>query len=132
MDIFWKRRWRAGALDVFATAVQMKKNRPGTLITVLCQAADEGKFQAMLFAETTTLGVRTTLAQRRILPREWVKVSTRFGEVRVKVARVNGTVRQASPEFEDCRKLAEEKNVPLQSVLDEALREWGHEAKVQS
>jgi uncharacterized protein (TIGR00299 family) protein len=114
----------AGALDVFATPVHMKKNRPGMLITVLCRAADEGKFQEMLFAETTTLGVRSTLAQRRILPREWVKVSTRFGEVRVKVARVNGQVRQASPEFEDCRKLAEAKNVPLQLVLDEAMKAW--------
>jgi pyridinium-3,5-bisthiocarboxylic acid mononucleotide nickel chelatase len=127
---FLEKALAAGALDVFATPVQMKKNRPGMLITVLCQAEDEGKFQEMLFAETTTLGVRSTLAQRRILPREWVKVSTRFGEVRVKVARVNGQVRQASPEFEDCRKLAEEKKVPLQSVLDEAMREWGQGAKV--
>ena len=71
---FMEKALAAGALDVFATAVQMKKNRPGMLITVLCQAADEGKFQEMLFAETTTLGVRTTLAQRRILPREWIKV----------------------------------------------------------
>jgi uncharacterized protein (TIGR00299 family) protein len=121
---FLEKALSAGALDVFATAVQMKKNRPGMLITVLCQAADEGKFQEMLFAETTTLGVRSTLAQRRILPREWVKVTTRFGEIRMKVARVNGVVRQASPEFEDCRKLAEEKKVPLQDVLDAALRAW--------
>lgn len=121
---FLEKALAAGALDVFATPVQMKKNRPGMLITVLCQAADEGKFQEMLFAETTTLGVRSTLAQRRILPREWVKVSTRFGEVRVKVARVNGQVRQVSPEFEDCRKLAEAKNVPLQLVLDEAMKAW--------
>ncbi len=121
---FLEKALAAGALDVFATPVQMKKNRPGMLITVLCQAAEEAKFQEMLFAETTTLGVRTTLAQRRILPREWVKVSTRFGEVRMKVARVNGAVRQASPEFEDCRKLAEEKKVPLQVVLDAALRAW--------
>jgi uncharacterized protein (TIGR00299 family) protein len=121
---FMEKALAAGALDVFATAVQMKKNRPGMLITVLCQAAEEGKFQEMLFAETTTLGVRTTLAQRRILPREWVNLATRFGEVRMKVARVNGVVRQASPEFEDCRKLAEEKKVPLQEVLDAALRAW--------
>ena len=129
---FLEKALAAGALDVFATPVQMKKNRPGMLITVLCQATDERKFQEMLFAETTTLGVRSTLAQRRILPREWVKVNTRFGEVRVKVARVNGQVRQASPEFEDCRKLAEVKNVPLQAVLEEAMREWGAGAKVQS
>jgi pyridinium-3,5-bisthiocarboxylic acid mononucleotide nickel chelatase len=113
-----------GALDVFATPVQMKKNRPGLLITVLCKQQDESKFQHMLFAETTTLGVRSTLAQRRILPREWVDVSTKFGHVRIKVARVNGEVQQASPEFEDCRKLASEKNVPLQQVLDEAMRQW--------
>lgn len=121
---FLEKALAAGALDIFATPVQMKKNRPGMLITVLCAPADEGKFQEMLFAETTTLGVRSTLAQRRILPREWVKVSTRFGEVRMKVARVNGLVRQVSPEFEDCRKLAEEKKVPLQEVLDAALRAW--------
>ncbi len=114
----------AGALDVFATPVQMKKSRPGMLVTVLCRPADEQKFQEMLFAETTTLGVRSHSAERRILPREWEKVSTRFGEVRIKVARLNGIVRQASPEFDDCRKLAEEKNVPLVEVMDEAIRNW--------
>jgi uncharacterized protein (TIGR00299 family) protein len=114
----------AGALDVFATPVQMKKSRPGMLVTVLCRPADEQKFQEMLFAETTTLGVRTHTAERRILPREWHKVATRFGEVRVKIARLNGIVRQASPEFDDCRKLAEEKNVPLVEIMEEALRKW--------
>jgi uncharacterized protein (TIGR00299 family) protein len=122
---FLEKALAAGALDVFATPVQMKKNRPGFLITVLCAPQDETKFQEMLFAETTTLGVRSTVAQRRILPREWVKVSTQFGEVRIKVARVNGHIRQASPEFDDCRKLAAEKNVPLQQILDEAMRQWG-------
>ncbi|HEY2121790.1 MAG TPA: nickel pincer cofactor biosynthesis protein LarC [Candidatus Acidoferrum sp.] len=121
---FLEKALAAGALDVFAIPVQMKKNRPGFLITVLCAPQDETKFQEMLFAETTTLGVRSTVAQRRILPREWVKVSTQFGEVRIKVARVNGHIRQASPEFDDCRKLAAEKNVPLQQVLDEAMRQW--------
>jgi pyridinium-3,5-bisthiocarboxylic acid mononucleotide nickel chelatase len=114
----------AGALDVFATPVQMKKNRPGMLVTVLCKSADEQKFQEMLFAETTTLGIRSHTAERRILPRAWETVSTRFGQVRVKVARLNGIVRQASPEFDDCRKLAEEQNVPLQQVMEEAMRQW--------
>lgn len=121
---FLEKALAAGALDVFATPVQMKKNRPGILITVLCIPRDEAKFQEMLFAETTTLGVRSTVSQRRILPREWEKVGTRFGEVRMKVARVDGQVRQATPEFEDCRALAAEKNVPLQQVLDEAMRQW--------
>jgi uncharacterized protein (TIGR00299 family) protein len=121
---FSERALAAGALDVFATPVQMKKNRPGMLVTVLCQQQDAVKFSEMLFAETTTLGVRSHDVQRRILPREWVKVSTQFGDVRIKVARLNGHVEHAAPEFDDCRKLAEEKNVPLQLVLQEALRSF--------
>jgi uncharacterized protein (TIGR00299 family) protein len=121
---FLEKALSAGALDVFATPVQMKKNRPGFLITVLCSPESESKFQEMLFAETTTLGVRSTTAHRRILPREWVNVSTKYGDIRMKVSRVNGHIRQASPEFDDCRKLASEKNVPLQQILDEAMRQW--------
>jgi uncharacterized protein (DUF111 family) len=121
---FLEKALAVGALDVYATPIQMKKSRPGMLITVLCKPADEQKFQEMLFAETTTLGVRTYIAERCILPREWEMVVTRFGEVRVKVARVHGIVRQASPEFEDCRKLAEEKNVPLVEIMEEAMRNW--------
>ena len=121
---FSEKALAAGALDVFATPAQMKKNRPGMLVTVLCRQQDAGKFSEMLFAETTTLGVRSHDVQRRILPREWVKVSTQFGEVRVKVARLNGHIEHAAPEFDDCRKLAEEKNVPLQRILEEALRSF--------
>jgi len=111
----------AGALDVFATPVQMKKSRPGTLVTILCKPEDENRFQEMLFAETTTLGVRSHLIERRALPREFVQVATRFGEVRVKLTRVAGRIRHASPEFDDCRRLAEEKNVPLREVMEQAM-----------
>jgi len=121
---FLEKALAAGALDVFATPVQMKKNRPGVLVTVLCKPEDEPKFHDMLFAETTTLGVRTYTAERRVLARQWDTVRTSFGEVRIKVARLNGHIQQASPEFEDCRKLAEAKNVPLQRVMDEAIRAW--------
>ncbi|MGB7726634.1 MAG: nickel pincer cofactor biosynthesis protein LarC [Candidatus Acidiferrum sp.] len=119
----------AGALDVFATPVQMKKNRPGTLVTVLCKPEDEAKFQAMLFAETTTLGIRSHLVERHALPREFVKVSTRFGEVRVKLSRTAGRVQHASPEFDDCRKLAEEKNVPLHEVMEQAMLHFAEQYK---
>jgi len=111
----------AGALDVYGTPVQMKKSRPGTQVTILCKPEDEAKFQEMLFAETTTLGVRSHLVERRALPREFVNVSTRFGEIRIKIAREDGRVQHASPEFEDCRKLAEEKNVPLREVMEQAM-----------
>ncbi len=113
-----------GALDVFTTPVQMKKNRPGTLLTVLCHPADAQALMSLIFAETTTFGVRSHAAQRRVLPRESVKVVTSFGEVRVKLSRVNGRVLHVSPEYDDCRKLAEEKKVPLQRVINEALRSY--------
>src|SRR5580693_5787858 len=121
---FLEKALAAGALDVYTTPVQMKKNRPGTLLTVLCKPSDTDALTSMIFAETTTFGVRTTRAQRRILPREHVSVSTTFGEVRIKLSRVNGRILQVSPEFDDCRKLAVEKNVPLQQVINEALRRY--------
>jgi pyridinium-3,5-bisthiocarboxylic acid mononucleotide nickel chelatase len=119
---FLDRALAAGALDVYTTPVHMKKNRPGTLLTVLCKPRDANALTSLIFAETTTFGVRTTSAQRRILPREHVSVSTAFGDVRLKLSRVKGRILHVSPEFEDCRKLALEKNVPLQQVINEALR----------
>jgi pyridinium-3,5-bisthiocarboxylic acid mononucleotide nickel chelatase len=126
---FLEKALAAGALDVFATAVQMKKNRPGMLVTVLCHPPDTEKLTKLLFEETTTLGVRSHTAERRILPREWVNVSTEFGEVRMKVARVNGRIQHASPEFEDCRKLAEQQNVPLHRIMEAAMRQWSARAE---
>jgi len=124
---FQEKALAAGALDVFTAPVQMKKNRPGTLLTVLCQPADAQALMSLIFAETTSFGVRTHAAQRRVLPREFVNVATQFGKVRVKLSRVNGRILHVAPEYDDCRKLAEEKNVPLQQVISEALR--GYESK---
>jgi pyridinium-3,5-bisthiocarboxylic acid mononucleotide nickel chelatase len=114
----------AGALDVFATPVQMKKSRPGMVVTILCKPEDEHKFQQMLFAETTTLGVRSHLVDRHALPREFVTVNTRFGSLRLKITRAEGRIQHVSPEFDDCRKLAEEHGVPLRDVMEEAIRRW--------
>jgi uncharacterized protein (TIGR00299 family) protein len=119
---FLEKALGAGALDVYTTPVQMKKNRPGTLLTVLCKPQDTNALVSLIFAETTTFGVRTYRAQRRTLPREHVSVSTSFGGVRIKVSRVNGRILHVAPEYDDCRKLAVEKNVPLQQVINEALR----------
>jgi uncharacterized protein (TIGR00299 family) protein len=119
---FLEKALAAGALDVYTTPVQMKKNRPGTLLTVLCRPKDTNTLMSLIFAETTTFGARTYRAQRRVLPREWVNVTTSFGEVRIKVSRANGRILHAAPEYEDCRKLAVEKNTPLQQVISEALR----------
>ncbi len=112
----------AGALDVFHTPIQMKKNRPGVLLTVLCAEADADKFSALLLRETTAFGVRRTLAERRKLKRELVSVKTKFGPVTVKLGRLNGKVVQAAPEFESCKKLAAQKKVPLRQIYEAATR----------
>jgi uncharacterized protein (TIGR00299 family) protein len=121
---FLEKALGAGALDVYTTPVQMKKNRPGTLLTVLCRPGDTQGLMDLIFAETTTFGVRTYRAQRRLLPREWVSVVTDYGDVRIKVSRVNGRILHVAPEFEDCKKLAAEKDVPLQRVIAAALRSY--------
>ncbi|MGB6624919.1 MAG: nickel pincer cofactor biosynthesis protein LarC [Candidatus Acidiferrales bacterium] len=107
----------AGALDVFSSPVQMKKNRPGQLITLLCEPANRDRLIDLIFRETTTIGVRTHEVFRRTLERQSVAVETPLGTVRMKVARMNGTLLNAAPEYEDCQRIAAEKGVPLKQVL---------------
>jgi pyridinium-3,5-bisthiocarboxylic acid mononucleotide nickel chelatase len=128
---FLEKALAAGALDVYTTPVQMKKNRPGTLLTLLCKPQDTNSLMSLVFAETTTFGARTYRAQRRTLPRESVNVHTQFGDVRVKLSRVNGRILHVAPEFDDCRKLAVEKNVPLQRVFNEAMRSYDASSKTK-
>lgn len=112
----------AGALDVFHTPVQMKKNRPGVLLTVLCAEADADRFSELILRETTAFGVRRTTAERRKLRREVVRVKTAFGSVEIKLGRLDGKVIQASPEYESCRALAGQARVPLRRVYAAAVR----------
>jgi hypothetical protein len=113
-----------GALDAFGMPVQMKKNRPGTLLTVLCKPEDSGKLTQIIFTETTTLGVRRRDEVRQTLARRWENVRTQWGEVRIKIASMNGTVTNYAPEYEDCRRIAEEHRVPLKTVMQEAARQY--------
>jgi pyridinium-3,5-bisthiocarboxylic acid mononucleotide nickel chelatase len=119
-----ERLMAAGALDVFCTPIQMKKSRPGTLLTVLARPANEANLADILFAESTTLGVRIREERRRVLERRTVPVQTPWGEVRVKVAHVGGEVRNAAPEFEDCRRLAAAHHIPLKQVIQAAMSSW--------
>jgi pyridinium-3,5-bisthiocarboxylic acid mononucleotide nickel chelatase len=111
-----------GALDAYGTPLQMKKNRPGMLLTVLAKPSDAERLAKLMFAETSTLGVRIRQEQRRALGRRWVTVQTRWGEVRMKVASLNGSITNYAPEYEDCRKIAGEQHLPLKSVMQEAIR----------
>jgi pyridinium-3,5-bisthiocarboxylic acid mononucleotide nickel chelatase len=119
---FVERALAAGALDVFHTPIQMKKNRPGVLLTVLCAEADADKFSEMILRETSAFGVRRHSAERRKLRREFVTVKTPFGEVTVKLGKMDGKTIQAAPEFESCRKLAEQAKIPLKEIYEAALK----------
>jgi uncharacterized protein (TIGR00299 family) protein len=106
----------AGALDVFHTPIQMKKNRPGVLLTVLCAEAEADKFAELILRETTAFGVRKTIAERRKLRREFAELKTPLGEVTVKIGRLNGKVVQAAPEFESAKKMAAKAGVPVKQI----------------
>lgn len=112
----------AGALDVWLAPIQMKKNRPAVLISTLSSLAAEATLTEILFRETTTLGLRRQMIERRRLPREVREVQTRFGMAHVKVALENGHALRAIPEYDDCKRLAEANGVPLREVLSEVER----------
>jgi uncharacterized protein (TIGR00299 family) protein len=113
-----------GALDVFSVPVQMKKSRPGALLTVLAKMEDANRLTTTIFAETTTLGVRRREEQRQTLSRRWETVDTTWGPVRIKIANMNGSVSNYAPEYEDCRTLAETQHVPLRTIMQEAIQQY--------
>ncbi len=113
-----------GALDVFSVPIQMKKGRAGALLTVLAITEDANRLTKTIFAETTTLGVRRREERRQKLSRRWQTVDTSWGPVRIKIANMNGTVSNYAPEYEDCRILAESKQVPLRTIMQEAIQQY--------
>jgi len=117
----------AGALDVYLTAIQMKKGRPGVLLTVLAAPAKREALEALLFTETTTLGIRRQEWDRTTLGRESVSVLTPYGTVQVKLGRRGEQVLNAQPEFDDCLRAAEEWKVPVKEVWAAALAAWRKE-----
>ena len=123
----------AGAWDVYRVAVQMKKGRTGVQVTVLCRPDLVPTLEEILFRETTTIGLHWRLENKSSLKREFVKVSTAWGEVSIKVARwPKGKVANASPEYEDCRKLATQHSVPLKQVLQEAMQAFAAQVEAAS
>ena len=108
--------YAAGALEVYFASVQMKKNRPGTLLTILTRPEQREELSAIVFRETTTIGVRYHEVLRERLEREIVAVDTPLGTVRFKVARLGDTIVNAAPEFEDCLRIASERGVPVKDV----------------
>lgn len=118
------RLYASGALDVFYQPVQMKKNRPGTLMTVVCRPADRARLADLVFRETTTIGIRHQEMSRDCLDRAHHTVATPWGDVRVKVARRGGRVLNAQPEFDDVARLAAAHDVPVKDVHARAMKAW--------
>jgi pyridinium-3,5-bisthiocarboxylic acid mononucleotide nickel chelatase len=115
---------QAGALDVFYASVQMKKNRPGTLVTVIARPERREALTSLLFAETTTIGVRYQEMQRECLEREVRTVATPVGPIRFKIARRDGRVLNAAPEFDDCAAAAAAHGLPIKEVQSLAVKAW--------
>ncbi len=116
--------YAAGALEVFFVPVQMKKSRPGTLVSVLVAPSGKDAIVDVLFRETTTIGVRFAEWQRECLSREIVPVATPYGDVRIKVARRHGAVMNGQPEFDDCAARAKEHGVATKDVHAAAMKAW--------
>ena len=118
-----ERVFESGALDCWFTPIQMKKNRPATLVSILCDSDKKEILAELLYRETTTLGIRVSEIKRDCLPREIVKVATKFGEIDVKIARYRDKIVNAKPEFEQLRKIAVENDLPLREIESVVLRE---------
>lgn len=114
----------AGALDVYLSSVQMKKNRPGTLLTILARPEQRQALMAIVFRETTTIGVRYHDVTRERLERDIVAIQTPLGTVRFKVARLGGEIMNAAPEFDDCVRIATERGLPVKDVQAIAMKAY--------
>jgi pyridinium-3,5-bisthiocarboxylic acid mononucleotide nickel chelatase len=115
----------AGALDVFLTPIQMKKNRPGTLLSVICDPGLADTLAAVILAETSTFGVRISRWERMCLDRRWQEVVTEFGVIRIKIGERGGRVLTASPEYEECKRAAAKHGAPIRRVHEAALMAYG-------
>jgi len=114
----------AGALDVFTVPVQMKKGRPGHLLQVLAPREAVDSLSRIIFRETTTIGIRRHAVDRTTLDREFVEVDTSYGKVKIKVSKLDGEVVTTAPEYEDCARIAREKDVPLKQIQALAMRSY--------
>jgi pyridinium-3,5-bisthiocarboxylic acid mononucleotide nickel chelatase len=127
-----ERAFELGALDCWFTPIQMKKNRPATMLSVLCSQEKRFSISELLYKETTTLGLRIRSVERECLSREIIEVNTRFGNVDVKIAKYDGQITNAMPEYEQVRRLALDHNVAFKTVHDEVLAELKRNSKASA
>jgi pyridinium-3,5-bisthiocarboxylic acid mononucleotide nickel chelatase len=118
-----ERAFDSGCLDCWFTPIQMKKNRPATLVSILCEAEKVDVFKELLFTETSTLGVRVSRIERECLNREKVKMQTEFGEIDVKIAKFGDKIVNIKPEYDQMREIAVKSKIPLREIEQRISRE---------
>lgn len=123
-DSVFEKLFKAGALDVYLTPIYMKKNRPANLLTAICPIEQTGEIARTILEETTSFGVRISAAERRCLERKWETISTKYGDIRIKIGMLDGSPVTASPEYEDCKKAAESHAIPIRRVYGEAMAQY--------
>jgi uncharacterized protein (TIGR00299 family) protein len=116
-----ERAFEIGALDCWFTPIQMKKNRPAVMLSVLCESEKRAELTDLIYQETTTLGIRVRAVERECLEREFIKVETEYGLIDVKIGKLDGRVVNAMPEYEQVRRIALEKGIAFRTVRDAAL-----------
>jgi uncharacterized protein (TIGR00299 family) protein len=124
IGVLFDKLFAAGALDVWTTPIMMKKQRPGIMLSALCHETGKNALYDIIFAETTTFGIRESLWTRQCLPRRFDTVTTCYGDIKVKVGTRNGTEITASPEIADCIRQAHHANVPVKQVYYAAIAAW--------
>lgn len=123
LGFIMERAFDLGCLDCWFTPIQMKKNRPATMISILCESENAEIFKELLFTETSTLGVRISKIERECLEREWNKIETEFGEIDVKIAKYKGNIVNVKPEYDQMREFAVKSKIPLKEIESKILRE---------
>ena len=118
--------FEVGAVDVYFTSIQMKKGRPGVIVSAIVSELNLPSVESVLFSQTTTFGIRKYKVVRKILAREFREFDSPLGKVKVKVGKFNGTTKSISPEYEDCKRIAEEKSIPLKQVYTIISKELWH------
>jgi uncharacterized protein (DUF111 family) len=117
-DYISERLFKAGASDVYCSQIIMKKGRPGVVLNVICEAGLEDVIKEIIFTESTTVGIRTFDFKKDTLAREFGKLSTIYGEVTVKRSFYNGREVSVKPEYDECKRIASEKGIPVKEVYN--------------
>ncbi|MHB1001220.1 MAG: nickel pincer cofactor biosynthesis protein LarC [Armatimonadota bacterium] len=123
-DSVMEKLFKAGALDVYTSPIQMKKNRPATLLSAIGPVEKTDAMAGVILTETTSFGVRISFAERRCLDRKWETVTTEYGDIRMKIGMLQDQPNTVSPEYEDCKKAAEVCDVPVRTVYESAVRAY--------